>query len=316
MPTLLIVLALIAQDTNVTTLSGHNADVTQLAFSPDGKLLATSGADFVIRIWDPAAGKEATTISDLKMAPEALAFSRDGKFIAAGLHSKIQLWEIAAGTGVGAMETKFSPIARLAFANDGKTLLAGGPAGQVEVYDFTESRMLRTFQAGRLTPEFSADGSRIAAVQAQLLPFKDPFTGKLMGAASTQRVAFWDPAAGKQLRTLEFPTGGIGLSPDGRKIAVVGFGGGRLLAIETGKEVGTFTGGETRPIGAGQFSADGKILCAPLLNRESVILWDVATLKEKSVIETPGRRQSGVFISPDGKTLAWLVGRDIKLRRE
>jgi WD40 repeat protein len=316
MPTLMLVLALLAQDTNLTTLSGHTADVSQLAFSPDGKLLASSGADFVIRIWDLAAGKEVTTISGLKMAPEALAFSRDGNLIAAGLHSKIQIWDIAAGTGVASIETRFSPITRLAFANDGKTLLAGGPTGQVEVYDFTESKLLRTFQAGRLTPEFSADGSMIAAIQAQLLPFKDPVTGKLMGAASTQRVAFWDPPAGKQLRALEVPTGGIGLSPDGRRIAVVGFGGGRLLAIETGKEVGTFTGGETRPIGAPQFSAEGKTLCAPLLNRESVILWNAATLKERSVVETPGRRQSSVFISPDGKTLAWLVGRDIKVRRE
>src|SRR5690349_19766022 len=158
MPTLLIALALIAQDANVTTLSGHSADVTQLAVSPDGKLLASSGADFVIRIWDLAAGKEATTISGLKMAPEALAFGRDGKFIAAGLHSKIQVWEIASGTGVSSVETRFSPIERLAFARDGKTLLAGGPNGQVEVYDFTESQMLRTFKAGRLMPEFSADG--------------------------------------------------------------------------------------------------------------------------------------------------------------
>jgi len=316
MATLMLVLAIIAQDANPATLSGHTADVSQIAFSPDGKLLASSGADFVIRIWDLAAGKEATTISALKMAPEALAFSRDGKLLAAGLHSKIQLWEIAAGTGVGSLETRFSPITRLAFANDGKILLAGGPNGQVEVYDFTESRLLRTFQAGRLMPEFSADGSMIAAIQAQLLPFKDPVTGKLMGAASTQRVAFWDPPAGKQLRTLEVPTGGIGLSPDGRKIAVVGFGGGRLFAIETGKEQGTFTGGETRPIGAPQFSADGKTLGAPLLNSESVILWDAATLKERRVVETPGRRQSNVCISPDGKTLAWLVGRDIKIRRE
>src|SRR6185295_14367804 len=110
MPTLLIVLAALAQDTNVTTLSGHNADVTQLAFSPDGKLLASSGADFVIRIWDLASGKEVTTLSGLKLAPGALAFSRDGKFIAAGLYGKIQLWGIADGARVASMDARFSPI--------------------------------------------------------------------------------------------------------------------------------------------------------------------------------------------------------------
>ena len=76
----------------------HDAAVNAIAFSPDGKLLASAGDDFVVRIWDLANGREVRALTGHGKEVFAVAFSPDGKVLASGAgEPNIRLWNVADG---------------------------------------------------------------------------------------------------------------------------------------------------------------------------------------------------------------------------
>src|SRR5262249_30275367 len=82
------------------TLGGHRGYVLDLAFSPDGRLLATAGERESAFVWERATGKRVAALPDgLPIGASALAFSRDGRFLATALpEGSIRLWEVATWT--------------------------------------------------------------------------------------------------------------------------------------------------------------------------------------------------------------------------
>jgi WD40 repeat protein len=95
--------------------------VTALAFSPDGKILATGGKDNTVSIWQIADGKELRILGH-GTSVGALAFTSDGRMLVAGCdNGTFKLWELATGAEKGTWEGRGSPQ-RLAFLPDGRLL--------------------------------------------------------------------------------------------------------------------------------------------------------------------------------------------------
>src|SRR5262249_41981293 len=124
-------------------LKDHSDSVYSLAFSPDGKLLATGAADRAVKVWEVASGKRLYTLSDPTDWIYAVAWSPNGRHLAAaGVDKSIRVWEVSAAGGklVHSVFAHESAVTRLIYAADGKTL-----------YSLSEDRLVKAWDTEKLT---------------------------------------------------------------------------------------------------------------------------------------------------------------------
>jgi WD40 repeat protein len=160
----------------IMVIKGYTSDVISIAFSPDGKTLATAGNDRIIRLWELPSGR---LIRQLKGSiPEffkiyTLAFSPDGKTLAGagggdGLTGNypVKFWDIATGNELTSLKGHTDLVRSLVFSPDGKKLATAGNEGTIRLWDLTENKELATLntQTSRgfiSSLEFTPDGKRV-----------------------------------------------------------------------------------------------------------------------------------------------------------
>ncbi len=190
----------------------HTDGITRLAFSPNGRLLASASDDSTIKLWDATTFKELRKLKGHSDGVYSLAFSRDSQYLAsAGLDGKIGLWEVE--TDTRSLVAGHEPDAyTVAFSPDGKLLASGGRDRQIILWQLksgtpTRLRILSGHTNFVFSVTFSPDGQR------------------LLSAGRDNVLRFWDVATGKRLNALlgheDTVFGGV-FSPDGGQIATVG----------------------------------------------------------------------------------------------
>ena len=178
----------VATGDELALLTGHTAQIQSLAFSSDGKILASTGNDRTIRVWDTETGKQLVVLSDRRNFPGTLAFSPDSTTIASdGRTGTIQIWDVATGDPLATLTGHTDTVEALAFSPDGKTLASTSEDLSIRLWDIDSEEHLSTL-TGHKKPvkvlAFSPDGKTLASA----------------GMGGTVRL--WDPGTGKQVRAL------------------------------------------------------------------------------------------------------------------
>jgi WD40 repeat protein/serine/threonine protein kinase len=251
--------------------------VRAMAFSRDGKMLVTAGADGTAQVWDTdRSEKVGPPLRHTRGLIDAAAFSPGGKTLAtAGEDSTVRLWELLSGTPVGQPLANAVPALAVAFSPDGKTLLSGGERATVRLWDVAGGKPLDRppVPVGWVRAvAFSPDGLRFAVVDDEGTRLYDAATRQPRGAFMRQ----------------EGFVAAIAFSPDGRTLATGGEGNMVWLwDVDTGEPLcqPLQHPGLVRSV---SFSGDGKGLVTGSADG-AARLWDVATgLRIGPVLSHPG----------------------------
>ena len=146
------------------TLKGHIKKINVLAFTPNGKMIASGSDDGTIRLWDTSTGTQMLNIPSRKT--NSLAFSEDGKILASSDPVNIQLWDVGTGTQLKSLKAKNDSVTVLAFSTDSNILACGNRDGIIRLWDLSTGNELTTFKGHvhRINAlSFSPDGKMLAS---------------------------------------------------------------------------------------------------------------------------------------------------------
>jgi WD40 repeat protein len=273
------------------TLTGHSDCLDSVAYSPDGRYLASGSRDNTIKIWEVATGKQLRTLTGHSEIVFSVAYSPDGRYLASGSRDNtIKIWEVATGK-VRTITGHSGWVFSVAYSPDGRYLASGSADKTIKIWEVATGKQLRTLTDHSMTVwsvAYSPDGRYLAS-------------GSL-----DKTIKIWEVATGTELRTLTgYSIGVLSVvySPDGHYLASGSNDNTiKIWEVATGKQLRTPTG-HSEVVRSVVYSPDGRYLASGSQDK-TIKIWEVATGKELRTLTGHFQTVFSVVYSPDGRYLA------------
>ena len=298
-------------------LKGHDEDVTDVAFGPDGRQLAAASARGTVILWEIPSGRLLRTLRHPAAKTTRpterfyVAFGpEEGRLAIADTRGSVTVWDSSTGQNILTFSTarpsSLGPTAQvdltLAFS-PGTRYLAAGDLQAIHLWDVAQGKEVATLRGGLAAIgalAFSPDGRRLAAAVRQ--------SGS---TSSAGQIKIWDVVTGQEVVTFAGAAGGtfaLAFTPDGRRLASTGFYHRDVVLWETesGRELLALPIDDPRNIGGPgvdcrlAFSADGNRLALVGLN--GLTVWEATPGPEVLTLHAPVDVW-GLSYSPDGRQL-------------
>jgi WD40 repeat protein len=162
------------------SLIGHTSFVYSIAFSPDGKTLASGSGDGTAKLWDAATGMLVHTLLGHTGYVRSVAFSPDGATLATGANDgTIRLWDTATGMFFQSIVSMANYVCSVAFSPAGSALAAGLGSGKIGLWEVTTGGVFDT----------------LTGHSGEVLSIAFPSDGKILASGSSDgTVRFWETA--------------------------------------------------------------------------------------------------------------------------
>ncbi|MEH2274475.1 MAG: NB-ARC domain-containing protein [Nostoc sp.] len=308
--------------------------ILSVAFSPNGKLLATGDADGDAHLWQVEDGKRLFTCSGHKSWVRSVAFSPNSQILASGSEDQtVKLWDVQTGQCLNTLQGHTSWIWSVAFSPDGQILASGSEDQTVKLWNVQTGKCLNTLQGHKSwvrSVVFSANSQILASgSEDETVKLWDMQTGKCLNTlqghtswiwsvafspngqivasgSEDQTVKLWDVREGKCLKTLQAHSSwvrSVAFSPDGQILA----SGNedqtvKLWDVYTGQCLNTLSGHSSR-IWSVAFHPDDQFLASGS-DDQTVKIWDVQTGKCCKTLTGHSSRIWSVAFSPKNPILA------------
>ncbi|WP_051155165.1 NACHT and WD40 repeat domain-containing protein [Anabaena sp. 90] len=266
--------------------------VYSVAFSPDGKYLATGDSDDRVQIWNALTGRELLTLVGHSSGVYSVAWSGDGLTLASGSRDNtVKLWDMQTGDCVRTLEGHSNWVNSVAWSRDGQTLASGSGDNTVKLWDMQTGDCVRTLEGHSnwvLSVAWSRDGQTLAS-------------GSL-----DNTVKLWDVQSGDCVRTLEGHSNWVNSVAWSRDGLILASGSNnntvKLWDVQSGDCVRTLQG-HSHLVLSLAWSGDGLTLASGSKDK-TVKLWDVQSGDCVRTLEGHSHWVMSLAWSGDGQTLA------------
>lgn len=321
--------------TEIVLQRGHYGEVGAVAYSTDGRIVASAGPAEDIRLWDRATGELVLTLPGHPERVMGLMFSPDGRWLAsAGTEGTVKLWEYR----IGRLAHQFTNhlgdwVRRVAFSPDSRLLAPAAYDGKISLWDVESGAVVRTLPTEGSVSDiaFTPDGKSVVTLLrrrgSRTVSFWDVATGSpglvldsgvLMSSLAIARdgsrlvaggleglLLIWELPSGRLQHRLTAPEKeqilDIDLSPDGSLLAVVGAITNTVWETQSGRLVRQLVGHEDNTMHI-NFSPDGDEI-ATGASDSTIRLWNVrdGSLERVFRRRAPNSPVTSVAFSRDGR---------------